>query len=162
MAMPIAVAADTGGAAATQKDSVEGALPTVIGFAFVDSSVTGQGSRAQLPPDAKLYPSGATVTGSEGCPTTRYRTDGLIVAVIDYEGRPTAGSVTVTRRPATGGSFDNAPYYLDLNSGRTLQYLGPHFDNGVYDVRLEYDLAQGKPKSATASLELSRQCPPVN
>ena len=39
-----------------------------------------------------IYPPGSKITGTDGCPTTRYHTDGMIVAVIDYQGRPTAGS----------------------------------------------------------------------
>lgn len=72
----------------------------ITGFAFVDSSVTGQGSGAQLPDNAKIFPPGARVSGTEGCPSSAFRTDGLIVAVIDYRGRPTAGSVTVNVVPA--------------------------------------------------------------
>src|SRR5271169_3457502 len=52
---------------------------TITGFAFVDSSVTGQGSKAKLPAGTKIYPNGARITGTDGCPTTRYQTDGLIV-----------------------------------------------------------------------------------
>ncbi len=104
----------------------------LTGFAFVGSSVTAQGHRAPLPVGTIIYPPGSTITGSEGCPSNRYNTDGMIVAVIDYHGRPTVGSVAVTRHPASGGQFDNAPYYLDLDSGRTLQFLGPIFENGSY------------------------------
>ena len=71
---------------------------SLTGFAFVDGSVTAQGSRAKLPPETKIYPPGSTITGTDGCPTNRYRTDGMIVAVIDYHGRPTAGSLAVTRQ----------------------------------------------------------------
>jgi hypothetical protein len=39
----------------------------------------------------------------------------------------TTGSIAVTRHPAGGGQFDNAPYFLDLDKGRTLQFLGPIF-----------------------------------
>ena len=132
---------------------------TLTGFAFVNSSVTGQGSRAKLPAGTRIYPPGSKITGTDGCPTTQYRTDGMIVAVIDYQGRPTAGSVTVTRRPASGGKFENAPYYLDLDSGRTLQFLGPIFDNGSYDVRFDYHYAEGLEKTARASFTLARNCP---
>ena len=131
----------------------------VTGFAFVDSSVTSQGSRAKLPAGAKIYPSGAKITGTEGCPTTRYRTDGLLVAIIDYTGRPTAASVTVVRHPASGGEFTNAPYYLDLNSGRTLQFLGPIFDNGSYEIRFSYHYNLGQEKNSSAKIELARNCP---
>jgi hypothetical protein len=85
----------------------------------------------------------------------------MIVAVIDYQGRPTAGSVAVTRHPASGGQFDNAPYYLDLDAGRTLQFLGPIFENGSYDVHLQYDFSLGKGKSAAATFVLARSCPPT-
>jgi len=134
---------------------------SVTGFAFVDGSVTGQGSRAKLPTETKIYPPGSTITGTDGCPTTRYHTDGMIVAVIDYQGRPTAGSVAVTRHPASGGQFNNAPYYLDLDKGRTLQFLGPIFENGSYDVRLTYDFSLGQGKTVSAAFALARNCRPT-
>lgn len=134
---------------------------SLTGFAFVDGSVTAQGSRAKLPPGTKIYPPGSTITGTDGCPTNRYRTDGMIVAVIDYQGRPTAGSLAVTRHPATGGQFHNAPYYLDLDSGRTLQFLGPIFENGSYDIRFKYDFSLGQGKTLAATFALARSCPPT-
>jgi hypothetical protein len=130
----------------------------IVGFAFVDSSVTGQGSRAALPNGTKIFPPGSKITGTEGCPITQYRTDGLIVAVIDYAGRPTAGSVTVNLVPASQFG-QRAPYYLDLNTGRTLQFLGPIFDNGTYEVTLEYFFGQAKTKSTAARFTLDRRCP---
>ena len=133
---------------------------TLTGFAFVDSSVTSMGSRAKLPAGTKIYPSGSKITGTEGCPTNLYHTDGMIVAVIDYKGRPTAASVTITEHPATNGNgnFERAPYYIDLNSGRSLQYLGPIFANGTYDVLLSYSYNLGNAKTATATLILDRSC----
>jgi hypothetical protein len=83
----------------------------------------------------------------------------MIVAVIDYQGRPTAGSLAVTRHPASGGVFHNAPYYLDLDSGRTLQFLGPIFENGSYDVRFKYDFSLGRGKALSAAFTLARSCP---
>jgi hypothetical protein len=138
-----------------QSNAADGRL---VGFAFVDASVTSQGSRAKLLPGTKIYPPGSTITGTEGCPTTRYHTDGLIVAVIDYQGRPNEGSVTVIRHPAPGMSFPAAPYYLDLNAGRTLQYLGPIGMNGTYDVKFSYNYAEGQQKSSFAKLILARNC----
>jgi hypothetical protein len=132
---------------------------TITGIAFVDSSVTGQGGKAKLPPGAKVYPSGSTITGSDGCPTTRYQTDGLIVAVIDYDGRPTSASLTITEHPATGGSIDRAPYYIDLNPGRTLQYLGPIFQNGKYDLLFQYDYSLGTGQKVSGGFALARNCP---
>ena len=134
---------------------------SLAGFAFVDGSVTGQGSRAKLPTGTKIYPPGSTITGTDGCPTTRYRTDGMIVAVIDYQGRSTAGSVAVTRHPASGGQFDDAPYYLDLDKGRTLQFLGSIFENGSYGVRLKYDFSLGRAKTVSATFALARSCRPT-
>src|SRR5580704_40039 len=67
----------------------------LTGFAFVDSSVTGMGGQAKLPAGTKIYPPGSKITGTDGCPTNRYHTDGMIVAVIDYQGRPTAASVNI-------------------------------------------------------------------
>lgn len=131
----------------------------LAGFAFLDSSLTGRGSQAKLPPGTKIYRPGSKVTGTEGCSTTRYQTDGLMVVIIDYDGRPTAASIAVTRHPASGGQFENAPYYLDLNSGRTLQYLGPWFENGTYDVRLTYDFSLGAGETTSASIVLARNCP---
>ena len=128
---------------------------SLTGFAFVDGSVTAQGSRAKLPAGTKIYPPGSTITGTDGCPTTRYHTDGMIVAVIDYQGRPTAASLAVTRHPATGGQFQNAPYYLDLDPGRTLQFLGPIFENGSYDIRFQYDYSLGQGKTLSASFALA-------
>ena len=116
------------------------------------------GSRAKLPAGTKIYPSGSKITGTEGCATNRYHTDGMIVAVIDYQGRPTAASVTITEHPAAGGNFDRAPYYIDLDSGRTLQYLGPIFGNGTYDVLFSYSYNLGNAKTATATLILDRSC----
>ena len=131
---------------------------TLAGFAFVDSSVTSMGSRAKLPAGTKIYPPGSKITGTEGCPTTRYKTDGLLVVVIDYQGRPTAGSVTLTEHRAGAGDFERAPYYIDLNSGRTLQYLGPIFDNGTYDVLFSYNYNLGNTKTVSATVVLARSC----
>jgi len=144
---------------ATPSSASADANASLVGFAFVNGSVTGQGPRAQLPPGTKIYPPGSTITGTDGCPTTRYRTDGMIVAVIDYHGRPTAGSLAVTRRPTSGGQFSNAPYYLDLDSGRTLQFLGPIYDNGSYDVRFAYDFSSGRGNKLSATFALARSCP---
>jgi hypothetical protein len=131
---------------------------TLTGFAFVDSSVTGMGSQAKLPAATKIYPTGSKITGTEGCPTNRYHTDGMIVAVIDYQGRPTAASVTITEHHARGGDFERAPYYIDLNSGRTLQYLGPIFENGTYDIVFSYNYNMGASKTASAKFALDRTC----
>jgi hypothetical protein len=138
--------------------SSDTAKASIAGFAFVDSSVAGQGSGAKLPAGAKIYPSGSQLTGTEGCPTNQYKTDGQPMAVIDYSGRPTAASVTVTRHPAAGGAFTDAPYYLDLNAGRTLQNLGPIFDNGTYEVKFSYNFNQGAQKTLSASFVLARNC----
>lgn len=130
----------------------------IAGFAFVDSSVASMGSQAKLPAGTKIFPPGSKITGTQGCPTTQYKTDGLIVAVLDYTGRPTAASVTVTEHRAGGGTFQRAPYYIDLNSGRTLQYLGPIFGNGAYDVLFSYSFNEGIEKKVSATLTLARSC----
>lgn len=130
----------------------------VTGFAFVDSSVTSMGSQAKLPAGTKIFPPGSKITGIEGCPTNRYHTDGMIVAVIDYQGRPTAASVTITEHPATGGNFQRAPYYIDLNAGRTLQYLGPIFGNGTYDILFSYSYNLGAGKKSSVTFILDRSC----
>ena len=131
----------------------------LAGIAFVDSSVTSQGSRAQLPPGAKIYPPGSEIAGTTGCPTTPYRTDGLIVAVIDYNGPPTAAAVAVIRHPASGGRFENAPYHFDLNAGRTLQYLGPIFENGRYEIHMTWGFAGAQSTATEAEFTLARHCP---
>ena len=131
----------------------------LAGIAFVDSSVTSQGSRAQLPAGAKIYPPGSEIAGTTGCPTTPYHTDGLIVAVIDYDGSPTAAAVAVIRHPASGGRFENAPYHLDLNAGRTLQYLGPIFENGRYEIHMTWGFAGAQTTATEAEFTLARQCP---
>jgi hypothetical protein len=143
----------------TMQPAEASAAAQLTGIAFVDSSVTSQGSRAQLPAGAKIYPPDSEITGTEGCPTTPYKTDGLIVAVIDYDGEPTAASLAVIRQPASGGRFENAPYYLDLNAGRTLQYLGPIFDNGTYEMHLTWGVGQAQDKATAAGFVLSRNCP---
>jgi hypothetical protein len=131
----------------------------LAGIAFVDSSVTSQGSLAQLPAGAEIYPSGSEITGTTGCPTTPYRTDGLIVAVIDYDGPPTAAALAVIRHPASGGRFENAPYHIDLNAGRTLQYLGPIFENGSYEIHMTWGFAGAQSAATQAAFTLARQCP---
>ncbi len=143
----------------TMQVAAASAAAQLAGIAFVDSSVTSQGSRAQLPAGAKIYPPDSEITGTEGCPTTPYKTDGLIVAVIDYDGEPTAASLAVIRHPASGGRFENAPYYLDLNAGRTLQYLGPIFDNGTYEMHLTWGVGQAQDKATAAEFALARNCP---
>ena len=132
---------------------------SIAGFAFVGSGVTAQGRRAALPPGTKIYPPGSKITGTDGCPTNRYNTDGMIVAVIDYQGRPTAGSVQVTRHPTRGGDYQDAAYYLDLDKGRVLQFLGPIFENGSYDVVFKYDFTLGTGKTLSAAFTLARSCP---
>lgn len=146
-------------ALASAADAQQAGTVKIAGIAFVDSSITGMGSRAKLPANAKIYPPGAEITGRDGCPTTQYRTDGLIVLVMDYEGRPTAGSVTITEHPAAGGSFERAPYYRDFDPGRQVQFLGPIFGNGSYDLKVEWGFAGAKGASATSSFKLKRNCP---
>jgi hypothetical protein len=130
----------------------------IAGFAFVDSAVTTHGSRSKVPQGTRIYPPGSKITGTTGCPTTRYQTDGLLVVVIDYNGRPTAGSIQLTRHPASGGQFENAAYYLDLDSGRIMQMLGPIFENGRYDVKFTYDFSLGSGETTSASIVLERNC----
>jgi hypothetical protein len=133
--------------------------PRFAGIAFVDSSVTALGSRATLPAGVKIHAPGSRITGTDGCPTNRYMTDGLIVAIIEYSGAPTAASLAVVRNPASGGRFENAPYYLDLNPGRTLQYLGPIFENGTYELKVTSGLGQAKNLEAGGNFTLARNCP---
>jgi hypothetical protein len=134
---------------------------TIVGFAFVDASVTQQHSNAKIPTGTKIYPPGSKLTGTDGCPTTQYQTNGLPIVIIDYTGRPTSASVALTRHPASGGLFENAPYYLDFNPGRTIQFLGPWFENGTYDVVLTYDYSLGAGQKTSASYTLARSCTPA-
>ena len=132
---------------------------TIAGIAFVGSSVTAAGHYAPLPAGTAIYPSGSTITGTTGCPTNPYGTDGMIVVVVDYQGRPTAGSLTLTRHPSTGGNFTDAPYMMDINPGRYLQTIGPYTNNGSYDVQVTYDYSLGPGQKTSASFTLSRNCP---
>ena len=146
-----------GGATAAPAATQSGAK--LAGFAFVSSSVTAHGGGAKLPRGTKIYRSGSRITGTAGCPTNRYQTNGLPVAVIDYTGRPTVASVTVTRTPAgSNQSFTDASYYLDLNAGRTLQYLGPIFQNGSYRVVLKWAFTGPQGKSVSGKFVLARRC----
>jgi hypothetical protein len=134
----------------------------LAGFAFVDSTVTGQGSKATLPPGTRVYPPGSRITGTTGCPSNQFGTDGLLVLVIDYSGSPTAASVVVTVTPEGGGlAIQRAPYYLDLDPGRALQYLGPERGNGTLSVAVTTGVGglQTKAGIAKATLVLARSCP---
>ena len=155
------VSSQNGNGIPTRKSEPAAGGATIAGFAFVDASVTQQHSNAKIPAGTKIYPPGAKLTGTDGCPTTQYNTNGLPIVIIDYTGRPTAASVAVTRHPASGGNFENAPYYLDFNPGRTVQFLGPWFENGSYDVVLTYDYNLGAGQKTSASFTLARTCPPT-
>ena len=63
------------------------------------------------------------------------------------------------RAPATGGSFERAPYYIDLDSGRTLQYLGPIFNNGTYDILFSYSYNLGAAKKSSANADTRPHLP---
>jgi hypothetical protein len=155
------VTSSNGGSDLARTSSSAAGGGKIVGFAFVDASVTQQHSNATMPAGTKIYPPGSKITGADGCSTTRYNTDGLPIVIIEYNGRPTAGSVTVTRHPASGGNFADAPYYLDLNPGTTVQTLGPYFDNGAYDVVFSYDYNLGAGQKTSASFTLARSCPAV-
>ncbi len=130
---------------------------TLAGFAFVDSSVTSHGSGATLPEGTKIYPAGSTITGTTGCPN-RYRTSGLIVAVMDYQGPSSSGNLIWTRHAQGQPDFTRAPYYFELDPGRKLQYLGPVFENGTYDVEIVWDYSHGAAKKTFGTLTLDRDC----
>ena len=132
-----------------------------LGLAFVNSSVTASGGRAALPGGATIFRPGSTITGTTGCPTSSFGQDGLMMLVLDYNGPPTSASVTTTITDAGSSSgFAVAPYYLDLNPGQQVQYLGPRSQNGTYDILVEYGYARasGFPK-LTARFVLDRTCP---
>ena len=130
---------------------------SITGFAFVDSSVTGMGSRAELPAGTKVYPPGSK------SPAPKDAHESVPHRWNDRRSHRLPGpsnrrGVTITEHPATGGSFERAPYYIDLDSGRTLQYLGPMFSNGTYDVLFSYSYNLGAAKKSTAELVLARSC----
>jgi hypothetical protein len=144
----------------------DGAVPAaqkakLVGFAFVDSRVTAQGSRARLPRGIRIFPSGSRLTGKTACPRRfggSTPLDGLLVVVLDYTGSPTAGSATLTFKPAGSGraGFPDAPYQLDVDPGRTLQYLGPRTQNGTYAVKIE--LFGTAPQRLAGKIVLARRC----
>ena len=130
-----------------------------VALAFVDNSTTSRGN-AVLPAGTPIYRPGSTIDGTAGCPTTSFGTDGLMVLVMDYQGAPTSASVTTTITPPEGGpGFEVAPYYLDLNPGQRIQYLGPRNQNGTYDIHIEYGYARstGFPKM-DVRFRLNRSC----
>jgi len=53
----------------------------------------------------------------------------------------------------------NAPYQIDLNAGRTLQYLGPIFENGRYEIHMSWGFAGAQASAAEADFVLARHCP---
>ena len=131
-----------------------------VGLAFVDSSVTARGGRAALPSGTTVYRPGSTIGGVTGCPTSSFGQDGLMVLVLDYAGGPTSASITTTITPPEGGQgFTVAPYYLDLDPGQRVQFLGPRNQNGTYDILVEYGYARatGFPK-LNARFTLNRTC----
>jgi hypothetical protein len=143
-----------------------GAVPAaqkakLVGFAFVSSNVTSQGSRARLPGGTRIFPSGSRVTGKTACPRRfggSTPLDGLLVVVLDYKGTPTAGTATLTFTPAGSGraGFPDAPYQLDVDPGRTLQYLGPRTQNGTYALKVE--LFGAAPQRLSGKIVLARRC----
>jgi hypothetical protein len=42
--------------------------------------------------------------------------------------------------------------------GRTLQYLGPIFGNGTYDIVFSYNYNLGNTKTSSTTLTLDRSC----
>lgn len=83
-----------------------------------------------------------------------------MVLVLDYAGGPTSASITTTITPPEGGQgFTVAPYYLDLDPGQRVQFLGPRNQNGTYDILVEYGYARatGFPK-LNARFTLNRTC----
>lgn len=131
-----------------------------LGLTFLDATVTAAGAHAALPKSAVVYPPGSTITGVTGCPSSSFGQDGRMTLVLDYGGPPTSASVTTTITSSGEGPFTVAPYYLDLNAGQRLQYLGPRSQNGTYDIVVEYGYAtaSGFPK-IEARFVLDRTCP---
>lgn len=125
----------------------------ILGFAFVNSSVTSQGGAARLPPNAKIYPSGSTVAGTAGCPTDQFGQTGQFVVAFDYTGPPVAGLLTVTLN-----GFAFAPIPMDVDPvRRRVQFLRqPFARNGTYVITLE--LLGLHPKTLTARITLARSC----
>jgi hypothetical protein len=68
----------------------DGPCTDLTGSASLDSSVTGSGALAKRPPGTRIDFQGFKITGIDGYSTTPYKTDALLVAVIDCTRRPTA------------------------------------------------------------------------
>jgi hypothetical protein len=133
----------------------------LVGFAFVSANVTSQGSRAKLPRGTKIFPTGSRLTGKTACPRHYGGStplDGLLVVILDYAGPRTAGTATLTFTPAGSGraGFPDAPYQLDVDPGRTLQYLGPRTQNGRYAVDVQ--LFGSAPQRLAGRIVLARRC----
>jgi len=62
---------------------------------------------------------------------------------------------------AAGTQRARAPYHLNLDTGRKLQFLGPIVENGAYELELAYGLAHQKPLTTSGRFVLDRRCPPT-
>jgi len=62
---------------------------------------------------------------------------------------------------ADGTQRARAPYHLNLDTGRKLQFLGPIVENGAYELELAYGLAHQKPLTTSGRFVLDRRCPPT-
>jgi len=131
---------------------------TLTGFAFVDSSVTGMGSQGKLPAGTKIYPPGSKITGTDGCPTNRYHTDGMIVAVIDYQGRPTAASITDYRTSCAGRKLPARALLHRPEQRAHAAVSRPNFRKRRLRRPLQLQLQHGASKNASAKFALDRTC----
>ena len=126
----------------------------LVGIVFLDTAALN-GGPARVPPGAKVYPLGPTISGAVGCQTTP--TNGQLYLVFDYAGAPTAGELRVTYPTPGGGSYQEAPIPIDVNAGRTVQFLGlPTPQNGRYQLSLQ--LMGLHPRTLTATFRLARSC----
>jgi hypothetical protein len=152
--------ADLGGASSSGGDQGSGAsngssgATKIVGIVFLDSAVINGGT-ARVPAGARIYPAGSTITGATGCQTTP--TNGQMYLIFDYSGTPTAGEIDLTAPVSGGGSYPHAPIELDVNPGRTVQFLGtPLPINGTYKLQLQ--LLGLHPRTLTAAFKLARSC----
>ena len=151
---PADLGATTTSGSPGSKPSVSAGGTKIVGIVFLDTAASNGGA-ATVPAGATIYPPGATVSGATGCQTTP--TNGQMYLVFDYAGAPTAGEIDLTYPLSGGGSYPEAPIELDVNPGRTVQFLGlPQPLNGTYSLSLQ--LLGLHPQTLHATFRLARSC----
>ena len=150
----LGAARSSGGNQGSASSSSTSGATKILGIVFLDTAAMN-GGPASVPAGKKIYPIGSTVTGSTGCQTTP--TNGQMYLVFDYSGAPTAGEIDLTAPVAGGGTYPQAPIEMDVNAGRTVQFLGtPAPINGTYSLKLQ--LLGLHPQTLTATFKLARSC----